>query len=184
MNKNKWCKWFFWFLEKCGPCILGTIGAALAIWLVLICKLSQEAFDKVLESTITLSSILIGFIGALLGILFTVKNTETISLLFQSKEKIVLKRYFRYNVILGMFLVVFSLLLYVIEAVENLTETIQYIVYGLWGFLLLYTLSSTFRIINIMMHIIFDEKPNENKEPEPVKMDDKEKTELKKQYKR
>ncbi len=182
MESNEKTEKVLWFFEKCGPCIIGTVGGILAVWGVLVYNISQEAFDKVLESTITLSSILIGFVGVLLGILFTVKDTEAISSLFKSKKKFVLKKYFKYNIIFGMLLVLLSLLLYIVEVMDDLSITVKYGVYGFWGFLLLYTLSSTFRIINIIMHIIFDDKINENKEPQAVKMGKIEKDSLKQRY--
>ncbi|MDO8223950.1 hypothetical protein [Bacillus cabrialesii] len=44
-------------------------------------------FDKVLDGAITFSSIVLGFLGALLGILISIKDSAIVSAIFESKEK-------------------------------------------------------------------------------------------------
>lgn len=181
----------FWFTEKYLPYILGVLGALFMGWCSLGGKINNNnSLEKILDSTITFSSITVGFVGALLGILFSIRNTEIIDLLFESREKDTLKKYFRQNIVSGIILVVVSMTLYVKDGIDNIIainiEKLKpsSIFFIMWGFLLFYMLASTYRITSIMMHIIFSDGKVENKEPEPVIMDEDSKKKLKEQYKK
>lgn len=96
MNKDT----IYWAIEQYGPYLAGVLGAGIFVCLVLH-GVSQNAIDKVLDIAVTLAAIFIGFIGALLGILFMIRDTSAIKLLFLSEGKTILKKHFKRNIIGG-----------------------------------------------------------------------------------
>jgi len=177
-------EYLFWISEKYFPCFLGGVAFISVIIVTLKINISISSFEKILDTTITLSSIIVGFVGVLLGLLFSIRNTEIVDLLFKRKSKYVLKSYFRNNILSGILLVLVSLALYFNEFIGRINIVVKYIVYGVWGFLLVYTIASAYRITDIIMFILFCDEENENSEPEPVIMDEERKRELKNRYSR
>lgn len=176
--------YLLWALEKYLPCFLGIVAFVTIIVSASKINISSTSFERILDSTITLSSIIVGFVGVLLGLLFSIRNTEIVDLLFKKKSKNVLQSYFKSNILSGILLVLMSLILYLSDAITDISILAKHITHGIWGFLLIYTIASAYRIINIIMFILFCDEKNENKEPEPMKMDDKRKQDLKNRYSR
>lgn len=191
MRNKKKSDTLLWITEKYLPFALGILGAILMGWCSISGKINNSnSLEKILDSTVTFSSITVGFVGALLGILFSIRNTEVIDLLFKSREKDTLKKYFKQNIISGIILVIVSMALYVKDDIDSIITInvknirLSSIFFIIWGFLLFYMLTSTYRITSIMMHIIFSDDDNKNKELKPVKMDEKGKEELKNKYRK
>ncbi|QZN77363.1 hypothetical protein MHB43_09190 [Paenibacillus sp. FSL H8-0317] len=109
-------------------------------------------FDKVLDGAITFSSIVVGFLGALLGILISIKDSEIVDKIFRSKEKQTIKFLFYEPFILGLLVVVTSALMHVMRAYENFSSEITFLV---WFFVTVWFVPSTFRVVNTFMSVFF-----------------------------
>ncbi len=175
------------FWEKYNPIVLGVIGSIIVYKALINGELLVTSFNNILNSTITFSSIIVGFVGVLLAILFSIKNTDTIKLLFKHKAKDRLKLYFLSTIVSGVILVMLSLIVFALNLdqilpIECNDVSKEVIVLLLWGFMFTHMLASGYRIINIVVYIIFSDSVNKNKEPDGIKMDKNKKEELRKRY--
>ncbi|WP_260286746.1 hypothetical protein [Peribacillus aracenensis] len=126
-----------------------------------------ENFDKVLDGTITFSSIVVGFLGALLGILVSIKDSAIVKSIFDSKEKHTLKRYFNETFIMGFLVVILSCAMHVLRVYPSITTKV---IFYIWLGLTCWFIPSTHRIVNILMSVFFktnskdkNERPESNK---------------------
>lgn len=175
MKKEK----FFVWLEKHGPLAISILTACLfGKFLVKpVLQLGNE-IDNIINAVITFASIIVGFLGVFIGILFGMGTSESISLLLE-KESGRVKRYFIEPLISGMLVILFGTLLYVREKISFAD-----IITALWTGLIIYLIASSFRIINSMMYILFQhrkvDKTLENKDaktsPEVEKLIEKHKS--------
>lgn len=144
--------------------------------------------EKILDSTITFTSIIVGFVGALIGILFSIRDSDIINELFKKNKREILKKYFQWTIISGLLLVLISTILYLHNNIcktytfLNLNIKMIDIIFALWAYLVGYFVLSTYRITDIMMYIIFKDPNLKNKEPDSVKLEDTKKDDLKKKH--
>jgi hypothetical protein len=143
--------------------------ALLMLWLSIEFNFSYKVknFDKVLDGSITFSSIVVGFLGALLGILVSIKDSNIVKAIFETKEKYTLRLYFNETFIIGFAVVILSCTMHVIREYPSLwTNRIFYF----WIIAVTWFLPSTYRIVSILMAVFFktnnaraDERPKGNK---------------------
>lgn len=175
MKKSLSCKNLpYVWVEKNGPICIAILFTIIAVYVR--CKFSLGAgFGKILDATVVFASIMVGFVGVLMGVLFSIRDADLIKLFFQSRGIKMLKRYFRENIISSIALVVLSIVLYL----KNYLGCFDWIVYTGWSYLLAFTLFSAVRIIHIIFHIVFAE--NDIEEDEDVNIDGAAKEKLKEQ---
>lgn len=116
-------------------------------------------FDDLLVSVITFGSIVTGFLGALLGILMSIRNSDIVKEIFSNYAKNILKFYFYETFILGFLLIIFTSSMQILIGYDfNFTLYIYY----LWIFISFSFIPSTFRIVKILLDIFF--RSNNRKE--------------------
>lgn len=137
-------------LEKLYPFIFSLLSFIIGfIYLNLVHISYTSAFDNVLNAVITFSSILVGFIGVLLGLLFSISNSPIVSKMFEKSEKYVLKNYFIDSIVSGILLVFFSIMLFLREYINTFINfqiinlSIYKCLFIFWCALIVYVLSST-----------------------------------------
>jgi H+/Cl- antiporter ClcA len=109
-------------------------------------------FDKVLDGAITFSSIVVGFLGALLGILVSIKDSNIVKAIFVTNEKYTIKYYFNETFIVGLLVVISSCVMHVLREYNTVWTDIFF--YS-WIILFSWFLPSTYRIINVLMTVFF-----------------------------
>ncbi|OTW89022.1 hypothetical protein GVV68_16980 [Bacillus cereus] len=124
-------------------------------------------FDKVLDGSITFSSIVVGFLAALLGILISIRDTEIVKEIFRQNEIGTLKYYFNEALILGFITVILSGILHVVRGNTFLSVTI---IFYVWSVGLFWFIASTYRIVHLLMNIFFKSHYN-TRRPQPVEDD-------------
>lgn len=150
----------------------------ISVFLVFLLKLigfdnSAHNFDKVLDAAVTFSSIVVGFLAALLGILVSIRNADIVKAIFEEKEHVTLKHYFNETFILGFLVIIFSSILYVL--INEETNLVKVVFFG-WNTFTFWFVISTYRIVSILMTVFF--KSNDtNKRPESNTVEDNEKRE-------
>ena len=82
------------FIESWLPLFVGLICAGVSLYIYQKINLFDDNFDKLLDAIINFDSITIGFIGVLLGVLFSIRNTTLIEILFKHRTRDLLKKYF------------------------------------------------------------------------------------------
>ncbi|MBW7636524.1 hypothetical protein K1I48_24215 [Bacillus licheniformis] len=109
-------------------------------------------FDKVLEGATNFSSILLGFLGALLGILLSIKDSEIVKTIFSQKGTLWLKYYFYESFVTGLSVVILSSIMHIF--IDDKTA-IAKILFYIWFFCVVFFIFSTYRIVNILMTVFF-----------------------------
>lgn len=121
-------------------------------------------FSNVLESVVIFSSIIVGFLGALLGILITIKNSKIIKEIDDNNEMRTVRYFFNESLILGFVVILLSIAFQVLKDYEY--DFVQYYFYVWFTITGVFALSS-FRIIQLLMNIFFksndtNERPESN----------------------
>lgn len=178
-------------VEKYYPLVISSIFTLLIAINAEVTSISNK-LEKILEAVITFSSILIGFLAAMLGIIFSIKDTEIIySILNYDDTKDTFVTYFRKPIISGFLTVIISALLFLDDSIPNIKlEQINLEIitikslFVLWMFILIYFILSSFRIIDILMIIILDKSNETYKELEGEKLDEDSVRKLKRELKK
>ncbi|EMI10380.1 hypothetical protein [Anoxybacillus gonensis] len=125
---------------------------------------SVKNFDKVLDGSITFSSIVIGFLAALLGVLVSIRDAHIVKKIFSVREKKLFRHYFYEAILLGFLVVIISAALHIFRETRS---TLSFCLFSFWNFITFFFLFSSVRIIHVLMLILF--KSNEkgaNQRPE------------------
>jgi len=183
-GKNFVCK--LW--EEKYPLIL-----SLLITVILFIRISYnfcppQNFGSILNAMITIDSILLGFLGVSLSILLSIKDRKVVEFLFKNPSREILKTYFRSPIISGFINLGLSMSLNFIEYFTNifvkpaLNISLCKLILVTWIFTALFFVLSSYRIINIVMHIVFKD-PTATNERKPDKvLDANREKELKEKY--
>lgn len=147
---------FITFLHKVYPFLIGGVASGVLFWLNIDYKIPN--FEKVLDNATIFSSIVVGFLGALLGILVSIKDTEIVTAIFETEEKSTLKSYFNETFLLGIVVVLCSSVMQVLRSQESITTLI---IFHIWALISFWFIPSTYRIVNILMSVFF--KTNDSK---------------------
>lgn len=134
-------------------------------------------FEKVLDTMIIFSSIVTGFLAALLGILVSIRNSEIVKTLFSTKTKGIIKYYFYETFILGFSVVVVSGAMYVLTDYD-FDFTIYFFYF--WIMIVFWFFPSTYRIVSVLLSIFFRaNNNNRNQRPSDNKVNAEERNEMK-----
>lgn len=144
-------------LELLYPMFIGI--AALGIAFSYKMNYQIKNFDNVLDTIITFSSIVTGFLAALLGILVSIKDSEIVKTIFKSREKATLKYYFYETFTLGFVLVLTSGVMHVLIGYDfNVTLLFFYF----WILITFWFFPSTYRVISILLSVLFKSNNSTN----------------------
>lgn len=173
------------WLESHVPWLLGVIVSVLSLAYMAVNVVEPfAALTQMLDAAITFGSIIVGFVGALLAILVTVWDSDAIRTLFETWIRERLRSFFRGTIVGGFLLVTLSGILHLGSTINTVTwDGIGglapfELLLGAWLGLSVYVLLSAYRIMSIMMHIIFNARQNENEELPGITMDPKRKEEF------
>lgn len=129
-----------------------------------------------MDASITFTSIAIGFIAALLGILITIKDSEIVKRIFEEDEHKSLKSWFYEAFIIGVLLLISTCINYVFLNDVNIWSTLFFY---MWLSAIVWFAYSLFRIINVLMDVFFKSNDTEMR-PESNRYSDEERQEAKK----
>ncbi|MUG44930.1 hypothetical protein [Paenibacillus woosongensis] len=153
---------FYFIIPWCFCCII--VLAALLLGFTY----ELPKFDKVLDSVITFGSIILGFLSALLGILITIQGSSIMKRIYDEKQDVLLKSYFFESIGSGFIVIIFSTIMHVL--IDDIRPFVR-IIFFIWMFSLSLFLFSSYRIISLLMKILFksdldsgDDKNKENKQ--------------------
>jgi len=136
-----------------------------------------QNFENTLNAMITIDSILLGFLGVSLLILLSIHDRKVVEFLFKNPSRKTLKMYFKSPIISGFVNLILSISFVFIGYFINKLMLI------IWLFTALFFILSSYRIISIVMHIVFKD-PTATNERKPDKvLDANREKELKEKYK-
>lgn len=151
--------------ERYNPIILGFLAVGITWFFKL--KPSIAGFEKVLDGVITFSSIVIGFLGALLAIILSISKSNVIQHLYKhvhhTKGKNYFYNYFQEAIIVGFIVVISSIFMYVFRKMTTL-PWYGHMTFYIWIFSTAFFLAAAFRIINILMLTLFVESQKSHQE--------------------
>ena len=161
------------FCEKWYPFIISLM--IVIIYLLFSPVLTFDNLDGILNAIISFTSILLGFIGVLIALIFSLLNLSIVGNIFKSDfHRELMHLYFRRCIQSGFVLIGFTVLLFFRNTITHylcfkLFEcdiSVLYIVKVIWLFLTPYFSLTSYRIITIVLHAAFvpyeEEKPDKN----------------------
>ena len=148
-------------------------------------------FDNILNAVISFVSIMIGFIAALVTLIFSLLNTEIIQIIFgNTGYRTRLKRFFLCSCQSGFFILGDSIVLFARQDIFTIIEKIVpnavslYLIEGIkiiWVYFLAYFIISSYRVISLMIQVAFEAPKQEEKDDETTNIEIQE---LRKKYER
>lgn len=138
--------------------------------------ITNETYDKVLDAMITFFSIMLGFVGVLIGILFSIRNTKLVKKLFDHKSREKVKWYFGEAFLSGFVFIILSVLMYAKNELPFINHFVSF-----WFGLILYSLLCNYRIIKIIMNVVFVDESKQQEKKDA--MDEFQKNKLRDKYK-
>lgn len=154
--------------EKYHPTFISAL-MAIIIWFWNPSVLAK--FEKVLDGTITFSSIITGFLASMLAILVSIKESKIIKAIYRNFGKgngngnKLIQSYLNSVIMAGLVTVIVSASLYVI--IYDLKDALLFkrISLVFWCSLVTYFLLSTYRVIRIILLIVFIDADEYERKP-------------------
>lgn len=148
MNENRrdllayyWERYYPFFFSVLLPIAFWSIGFSV----------KNKKLEKIIDGSINSASIITGLLFALLGILISIKNSPLVKYVFQKYQTRVYL-YIKQTIYSGFLTIIFANLLYV--HVSDNPRLISHIIFFLWLGSAIFLLTSSYRIINILMIIL------------------------------
>ncbi|UUZ84757.1 hypothetical protein LJK88_14635 [Paenibacillus sp. P26] len=163
--------------ERFYPLII-TMVAVLMLLFIVGLRPTVENVDKMVDASINISSILIGFNGALLGIIISVQDKPLMKKIFGSVKKEEIFSFIRQAIISGFMTLISASTLYVFI---KTISTPSYYAFNIWLFIFIYFLTSSYRVIDILMYLL-SLKDIQIDPPQTEVLSREKEEELKKQY--
>jgi hypothetical protein len=142
--------------ERHYPFILGLATTALLLWLDF--RPGVKGYEKVLDGVITFSSIVVGFLAALLAIILSISKSKVMKHLYEhvhhANGKNLFLSYFRQAIFVGFVVVLLSIWMYIIKE-HNPLPSYGFVGFVLWIFTGTFFVGASFRIVNILMKALF-----------------------------
>lgn len=113
---------------------------------------SLKGFEKVLDGTLTLTSIVLGFMVAILSILLSAKDSEIMKMIMESRHKKELKDHFLLSLWSGGILVLASFILYIAKNYQGVFVEVSFY---FWVAISLFFVLSIIGILKTLMDLLF-----------------------------
>lgn len=145
--------------ERAYPYILASVVTRL-LMLNKIYLYNSKDFNEVLNGLVTLDSIIIGFLGAIMPVILSMKNeSKFVRYVFEKDKKNLFMKYLKVTIFWGLLNSVLSLILHtrdIMTKPENM--------YFLWVFVTVIFVSATYRSMSYMVVLLFskDEHDSDN----------------------
>ena len=115
--------------------------------------LSDNGVDNLIDGLITMESIVIGLIGAIIPVILSMKNdSKFVKYVFENDTNGLFRKYLTATIGVGLLSVAFSLSMYIRD---EYTEKVCNIMYDCWVFFIFLFLFLTYRSMRYMILIIF-----------------------------
>lgn len=151
-------------IEKYYPLLIAVVIALILLLYTDLRLNNIPKFDSILSGTVTISSIIIAFLGTMVSILITLTNTKVMQRINHYDAGPTLTAYISGTIYSGLLLAVYSLMLYPFTELKS--KSVSEILFILFVFLTTYFLLSSFRInlitLNILKNVLTDKKEREN----------------------
>jgi len=154
------------FLEKSYPYIFALVAVGVAYLLKFNPKI--KGLDNVLDGFISFSSIVLGFIAALLAIILSISQSAVMNHLYSYVDpnnndsgKTIMFGYFKAALLSGFITVILSIFSFIIIDKEKL-EIYDKVILYIWVGFAVYFICSSYRIVSTLMHVLFKHEVHES----------------------
>lgn len=169
---------YYW--ERLYPYIIGII-VSIFCFKIKFDITTNSNFEDLLGGLVTLSSIIIGFLGAILPTVLGMRDESAfVKYVFGNDKEKLFSKYLKATISLGLIDVLVSLLMYVRD---NFSEKIGAFIYYLWVFMTISFIIATYRSMTNMVSLLFAEDHEEIDGSEEEKLDQTRIQEIKNKYK-
>lgn len=170
-----------YYIERGYPYMLATLASIILQRVTGV--MSNNNFEDLLGGLVTLDSIVIGFFGAIMPVILSMKNeSKFVKYVFENDTEGLFIKYLKITIFSGLFSAGFSLALYLRDSFVHLF--VKNSLYTGWIFFTVLFLATTYRSLSYMILLVFskdDCKFNENSEEKRTKT--KEELEMEEKYK-
>ncbi len=140
-------------VEKGYPFVISMIVGV--IYLILNPNIKDD-IDTILNSVINVVSILIGFLSALLALLLSLNTNIIVKEIFERNHyKKLMRKYFQVSISSGFILIALTIMLFLRRTISEWNLSFIKIIKVLWVFMTIFFFTSAFRVIFIVMKIVF-----------------------------
>lgn len=167
--------------ERGYPYIIALIATITCEYIGFNMMVDEEGFTELLNGLITLDSIIIGFLGAVMPVILSMKNeSKFVKYVFEKDEENLFCKYLKITLLLGICNVVFCLVLQVRK-----TILIEYrlMCYYAWIFFTIVFLMATYRSVSYMIALIFSKDEEDNIGDDNITISETRRDEVKQKYK-
>lgn len=169
---------YFW--ERLYPYVIGCIVSILCFKFDFNIRANNN-FEDLLGGLVTLGSIIIGFLGAILPTVLSMRNESAfVKYVFDKDKEKLFSKYLKATISLGLIDVLVSLVMYVRD---NFPKRIGEFVYYWWIFITIAFIVATYRSLTHMVSLMFAEEDQEIDNSEESKLDQTRIQEIKDKYK-
>lgn len=171
-----------YILERSYPYILAIL-ATLAFQRVAEGVMENANFEDALGGLVTLDSIIIGFFGAIMPVVISMKNeSKLVKYVFENDKKGLFSKYLKITIFSGLISAILSLSMYVRESFSH-PNTKVYLYKG-WIFFTVLFIATTYRSLSYMILLMFSKDDFDVDESVKAKRQKSQsETELEKKYK-
>ena len=170
------------YFERLYPYII-SLGISVLLYTLKFNFLDNENIDNLIDGLVTMESIVIGLIGAIIPVIMSMKNdSKFVRYVFENDTRQLFRKYMTATIACGLINVACSLSMYLRESFsEKVCETI----YNIWLFLIFLFLLLTYRSMHYMILIIFtpDKIEADVKQEPRLKVSKEESDKLHEEYK-
>lgn len=156
------------FIEEIYPYVIASITSIIAILVIVFDIDIIDNVDSILNAVISFTSILIGFIGALFALLFSLENNPIVKHIFKDTHySKLIKKYFSSSISSGFLAIMFTLVLFFRATLYSIIDStfsiyILDIIKVIWVFINTLFALQSYRVIHIIIKIAF--RPYEKEE--------------------
>ncbi|MFC4770961.1 hypothetical protein [Enterococcus hermanniensis] len=142
-----------------------------------IVKHDLPGLDKILESVITFTSIIIGVLVALFGVVVTLADKDIMIKLQRNRGDKIIFKYSLETLITNFILLIISIIM---QSVLEFSPTLKYVDYCVytWVFFLIFSIASSIRTIYYLLLISFNQDDKSNRPKSSLKISNEERTKL------
>lgn len=152
-----------YYLEAYGPRVLAFMAIILSVLVDCYYIVDINSLNNLITAVITATSIIVGFIGVLAGIIATIRDESNFQIFLNINNGAFrkrLERYFIKAILSASMVIIISFLLYFKNIVCEFHEYLFHFIGFIWIGLVAYMGASSLRIILFIIQILFSDRSN------------------------
>lgn len=169
-----------YYFERGYPYIISAIASWVFFYLEIDIRM-DEGYSELLNGLVNLESIIIGFIGAIMPVVLSVKNeSKFVQYVFKRDKKGLFGKYVSSTILVGLISTLTSLIM---QVRESMSDEVSNNIYHFWIFTSILFLILTYRSMSHMINLIFTQGNVEEQDIKQQSVTDTFEEEVKSEFK-